>query len=283
MTRSSDGIDPPSWSLRVVVSGVILFTVAWTGGACDGPAEQESAPASDPGAVAGLADDSSTDDSRPEVSTNDAIAARGSGAEVRPSGAGGAGPVVLFFGTSLTAGYGLEGDAAAFPAVLQEKMDSAGLDYRVVNAGVPGETSAAGIRRIGWVLDRNEPDVVVLELGANDGLRGQDPDALRANLEAAIDSVRAHAPDADVVLAGMEAPPNLGPQYTEAFRAVFREVARSEDVVLVPFLLEDVAGVPELNQDDRIHPTAEGHRIVAENVWPVLEPVLEERGAPGER
>lgn len=190
-----------------------------------------------------------------------------------------AGPSVLFFGTSLTAGYGLEDRDAAFPGLIQEKIDSAGFGYHVVNAGVPGETSAAGLRRIGWVLDRNDAAVVVLELGANDGLRGQDPDALRANLEAAIDSVRAHEPRAALVLAGMEAPPNLGPRYTQEFRAAYRDVARSEDANLIPFLLEGVAGVPELNQDDRIHPTEEGHRIVAENVWEILAPVLRSRSS----
>lgn len=183
-------------------------------------------------------------------------------------------PVVLFFGTSLTAGYGLDDRGDAFPGLIQEKIDSAGFDYRVINAGVPGETSAAGLRRIGWILDRTDISVLVLELGANDGLRGQDPDALRENLRAAIDSTRAHDPDATIVLAGMEAPPNLGPRYTERFRATYAEVARINDVLLVPFLLEGVAGVEELNQSDRIHPTEAGHRRVAENVWEVLEPLL---------
>lgn len=183
-------------------------------------------------------------------------------------------PAVVFFGTSLTAGYGLEDRGDAFPGVIRERVDSAGLEYRVVDAGVPGETSAAGLRRIGWVLDRTNTAVLVLELGANDGLRGQDPEALRQNLQAAIDSIRAHDLDATIVLAGMEAPPNLGPRYTEEFRQVFREVARRNDALLIPFLLKGVAGVAELNQSDRIHPTAEGHRIVAETVWEVLEPLL---------
>lgn len=256
--------------------------MAVVAGACEGPAQRESGPASESGEVTGGAGAS-----RPEVAATDTTAARGSGRAggLSETGAGEAdeddeGPAVLFFGTSLTAGYGLEEEDSAFPAVIREKIDSAGFDYRVVSAGVPGETSAAGLRRIGWVLDRDDVGVVVLELGANDGLRGQDPDALRTNLGAAIDSVRAHAPDAAIVLAGMEAPPNLGPRYTEEFRSVFREVARSDDVALVPFLLDGVAGVPELNQDDRIHPTPAGHRLVAENVWAVLEPVLQERDAP---
>lgn len=158
--------------------------------------------------------------------------------------------------------------------MIQERIDSLELGYRVINAGVPGETSAAGLRRIGWVLERTDVEVLVLELGANDGLRGQDPEALRKNLQAAIDSTRAHEPDATIVLAGMEAPPNLGPRYTEGFRRVFQEVSSRNDAVLIPFLLEGVAGVADLNQPDRIHPTEEGHRIIADNVWDTLEPLL---------
>lgn len=190
-------------------------------------------------------------------------------------------PEILFFGTSLTAGYGLEDPGAAFPARIDEKLDSAGLEYRVVDAGVPGETSAAGRRRIGWVLDDRPVEVVVVELGGNDGLRGQDPEELGRNLAAVVDSVRARRPGAAVILAGMEAPPNMGPRYTEAFRGVFGDVAREKDAALVPFLLEGVAGDAELNQDDRIHPNARGHRRMADNVWEVLEPVLRRR-APGE-
>jgi acyl-CoA thioesterase-1 len=180
---------------------------------------------------------------------------------------------VVFVGTSLTAGFGLLSPDEAFSARLQELADSAGLAARMVNAGVSGETSAGGLRRIGWVLG-DTVDVLVLELGANDGLRGLDPGALQENLEAIIDSTRARWPDARVVLVGMEAPPNLGARYTRAFHDVFPAVARSRSTELVPFLLEGVGGVRELNQDDGIHPTAEGHRILARNVWPVLEPVL---------
>lgn len=181
-------------------------------------------------------------------------------------------PVVLFFGTSLTAGLGLEPEEA-FPALIQQKIDSAGLAFRAVNAGVSGETSAAGLRRIDWLLQQ-PVRVLVLELGANDALRGQDLDAARRNLQAIIDRTRARYPDVRLVVAGMEAPPNLGSRYTREFRTLFVSLARENDAALVPFLLEGVAGVPELNQADGIHPTAAGARIVAENVWGVLAAIL---------
>lgn len=203
-----------------------------------------------------------------------------------PGGRGGQGewtaaadarPVVLFFGTSLTAGLGLDPDEA-YPALIQHRIDSAGLGYRVVNGGVSGETSAAGLRRIDWLLQ--EPvRVLVLELGANDALRGQDVAAARANLQAIIDRTRARYPDVRVVVAGMEAPPNLGGRYTREFRDLFVTLARDNRAALIPFLLEGVGGMPELNQPDGIHPTAEGARVVADNVWRVLAPVL--RGEPG--
>lgn len=181
-------------------------------------------------------------------------------------------PVVLFFGTSLTAGLGLDPDEA-YPALIQRKIDSAGLGYRVVNGGVSGETSAAGLRRIDWLLQ--EPvRVLVLELGANDALRGQDVAAARANLQAIIDRTRARYPEVRVVVAGMEAPPNLGGRYTREFRDLFVTLARDNGAALIPFLLEGVGGVPELNQPDGIHPTSEGARVVADNVWRVLAPVL---------
>ncbi len=181
-------------------------------------------------------------------------------------------PVVLFLGTSLTAGLGLSPDQA-YPALIQAKIDSAGLDFRAVNAGVSGETSAGGLRRIDWLL-RQPVAVLVLELGANDMLRGQDIDALRSNLQAIIDRTRAAHPDAKIVIAGMRTAPNLGATYAEAFEAVFVELAESNDAPLIPFLLDGVAGIPELNQPDGNHPTAAGQMIVARNVWKVLEPVL---------
>ncbi|MDH3497980.1 MAG: arylesterase [Gemmatimonadota bacterium] len=181
-------------------------------------------------------------------------------------------PVVLFLGTSLTAGYGLADDQA-FPALIQQRVDSIGLRYRMVNAGVSGETSAGGLRRIGWLL-REPVAVLVLELGANDGLRGQSVAAMRANLQAIIDSTRAIHPDVAVVIAGMEAPPNMGGAYTRAFREAFPALARANDATLIPFLLDGVAAVPSLNQADGIHPTAEGQALMAETVWRYLAPIL---------
>jgi acyl-CoA thioesterase-1 len=186
-------------------------------------------------------------------------------------------PVVLFFGTSLTAGLGLDPEEA-YPALIQRKIDSAGLAYRVVNGGVSGETSAAGLRRIDWLL-REPVAVLVLELGANDALRGQDLAVARANLQEIIDRTRARYPGARLVVAGMEAPPNLGGRYTREFRELFVALAGDNRATLIPFLLEGVGGVAELNQPDGIHPTAEGARIVADNVWRALEPVLREGAA----
>lgn len=183
-------------------------------------------------------------------------------------------PVVLCFGTSLTAGLGLAPEEA-FPALLQRKADSAGLGFRVVNAGVSGETAAAGLRRIDWLLQQ-PISVLLLELGANDALRGQDLADAKRNLQAIIDRTRARYPAVRVVVAGMEAPPNLGPRYTREFRDLFRDLARENLAVLIPFLLEGVAGQAELNQTDGIHPTAAGARIVADRVWKTLEPVLRE-------
>jgi acyl-CoA thioesterase-1 len=193
-------------------------------------------------------------------------------------------PAVLFLGTSLTAGLGLS-ESEAYPARIQEKMDSAGIPLKVVNAGVSGETSAGGLRRVDWLLHQPVA-VLVLELGANDALRGQDLEATRRNLQAIIDRTRAVHPDAAIVIAGMQAPPNLGNRYTTAFRDLFPDLARRNRAALIPFLLEGVAGVPRLNQADGIHPTAEGDSIVAENVWRVLKPVLQDgegRRGKGER
>jgi acyl-CoA thioesterase-1 len=184
-------------------------------------------------------------------------------------------PAVLFFGTSLTAGLGLEPEQA-YPALIQQKIDSAGLDFRAVNAGVSGETSAAGLRRVDWLLQQPIA-VLVLELGANDALRGQDLSALRRNLQEIIDRTRARHPQAEIVIAGMRMPPNLGLRYTREFRDLFVDLARENDAALIPFLLEDVAAEPELNQSDGIHPNAAGARIMAQNVWRVLEPILRER------
>lgn len=180
--------------------------------------------------------------------------------------------MVLFVGTSLTAGLGLD-PSAAYPALVQRKVDSAGYAARVVNAGLSGETSAGLVRRIDWLLE--EPTaVVVVETGANDGLRGLDVDSLGANLRGIIGTVRARRPDARILLVQMEAPPNFGAQYTAAFRETFGRVAADSGVTLVPFLLDGVAGVRALNQDDGIHPNERGAEVVAATVWRALQPVL---------
>lgn len=181
-------------------------------------------------------------------------------------------PSIVFLGTSLTAGLGLDPDSA-FPALLQRKLDSVGLKYSVVNAGESGESSAGAVRRIDWIL-RQPPAMLVIETGANDGLRGQDPDSIRGNIQAMIERIRARAPETRIVLVGMEALPNLGQDYVRRFRAIYPAVARANAVPLIPFLLAGVAGVDSLNQQDGIHPNAKGERIVAENVWKVLRPML---------
>ena len=182
---------------------------------------------------------------------------------------------VLFVGTSLTAGYGV-GAEQAYPAVLQQMIDSAGLPYRVVNAGISGETSAGGLRRIDWSLQQ-PTDVLVVELGANDALRGLDPAAMRSNLDGILARARELHPAVAIVILGMEAPPNLGADYGMRFRSVFADLARQYDAALVPFLLDGVAADPALNLEDGIHPNAAGHRVLARTVWAVLGPVLTER------
>jgi acyl-CoA thioesterase-1 len=181
-------------------------------------------------------------------------------------------PVILFLGTSLTAGYGVEPDQA-FPALIQERLLREGFSYRVVNAGVSGETSAGALRRIGWLL-RQKVAVLVVETGANDGLRGQDPDATRANIQAIFEAAFQQSPPAKLLLLGMQAPPNLGAEYVARFRAIYPALARENRAALVPFLLEGVGGVPSLNQADGIHPTPEGHRILADTVWRGLRELL---------
>ena len=179
---------------------------------------------------------------------------------------------ILFYGNSLTAGYGVE-PTQAFPALVGKKIDSVGLGYTVVNAGLSGETTAGGKSRIGWVL-RKPVDVFVLELGGNDGLRGLPLSATRQNLQAIIDTVRAKSPQAQIVLAGMQIPPNMGTAYTKEFRELYKQLADKNKLVLIPFLLENVGGIPKLNQPDGIHPNVTGHRIVANTVWQVIKPIL---------
>jgi acyl-CoA thioesterase-1 len=187
--------------------------------------------------------------------------------------AGTARPRVVFLGDSLTAGLGVS-PAEAYPGVLERRMHDAGLDYEVVNAGVSGDTSAGALRRVDWSLE-GDVRVLVVAIGANDGLRGLPADALRQNLDAIVAAAeRRHVA---VLLAGMEAPPNFGEAYTREFRTVYRDVARSRRVRFLPFLLDGVAGRPALNQADGIHPNAEGHRLVADLVWRELEPMLTAR------
>jgi acyl-CoA thioesterase-1 len=182
---------------------------------------------------------------------------------------------VLVLGNSIAAGAGVS-PQEAFPALLQQKVDSLGWDARVQNAGVSGETTAGGRQRIGWLL-QDSVDVLVLELGGNDGLRGIDPSVTRENLRGIIDTTLTTYPQAQVLLAGMQIPPNLGQTYTQQFRQVYPEVAGAYDrVTLIPFILQDVAGVDSLMQDDGIHPTAAGHRLVARTVWKQLRPILAE-------
>ncbi len=179
---------------------------------------------------------------------------------------------IVFLGTSLTAGLGLDPDQA-YPALIQRKLDAAGLRYEAVNAGVSGETSAGARRRVDWLLQQPAA-VLVIETGANDGLRGLEVDSMRSNIQAMIDEAEAKAPKPVVVLVGMRAPPNLGFTYSRQFEKVFPELAKENELPLVPFLLDGVAGRPSLNQADMIHPTADGQRLMAETVWKVLEPVL---------
>lgn len=180
---------------------------------------------------------------------------------------------VLFVGTSLTAGLGLDPEQS-YPALIARRIDSLGLPYEVDNAGYSGETSAGALRRIDWLI-RNPVDVLVLETGANDGLRGLSVDSMQANIQAIIDRVRAASPDARILLVGMEAPPNLGPRYTSEFRKVFPEVAERNGATLLPFLLVGVAGVDSLNQGDGIHPNVAGSRMLAETVWRALLPLVQ--------
>lgn len=184
---------------------------------------------------------------------------------------------VVVLGDSITAGYGLD-PAQAYPALLQQQIDAAGLPFTVVNAGVSGDTTAGGLRRIEWALGPGA-EVLIIALGGNDGLRGIAPQQTAENLAGLIQRARSKAPTIAVIVAGMEMPSNLGREFTEEFRAVFPRIAREHDAALIPLLLEGVGGVAELNQADLIHPTREGQRRVAANVWKILEKVLLARAA----
>lgn len=179
---------------------------------------------------------------------------------------------IIFFGNSITAGYQLD-PATAFPALLQKRLDSLEYAYEVVNAGLSGETTAAGVERLGWVL-KGQVDIFALELGANDGLRGLPLTETKNNLLKMIDAVREVNPEVKILLMGMEVPPNMGDEYAAEFREVFQSVAAAREVAFIPFLLKGVAGIKDLNLQDGIHPTEEGHRILADNVWAELEGLL---------
>jgi len=185
------------------------------------------------------------------------------------------GPSIVFLGTSITAGLGLD-PSQAYPAVIQRRLDSLHLRYQVVNAGVSGETSAGALQRIDWLL-RQKPAILVIETGANDGLRGQDPGSTKANIQHIIDRVRDQSPGTRIVLAGMRTLPNMGGRYLGEFVKIYPDLARANRVPLIPFILEGVGGVDSLNQADGIHPTPAGQRIVAENVWQVLGPLVTPR------
>lgn len=194
-----------------------------------------------------------------------------------PSPAGSVAPArtILFFGDSLTAGYGLDNaDAEAFPALIGQKLKDAGLPFQAVNGGLSGDTTAGGLRRIDWVL-RRPVDILVLELGGNDGLRGISPDESARNLQAIIDKTRGKNPRVRVVIAGMQMPPNFGADYVAKFAAMFPALAKANPgSALIPFVLDGVGGIAALNQGDQIHPTAQGHRIIADLIWKTLEPMV---------
>lgn len=179
---------------------------------------------------------------------------------------------ILFFGNSLTAGYGIDPEDA-FAGLVQERLDSLGKDYKVINGGLSGETTAGGLSRLDWFLE-DEPYIFVLELGGNDGLRGIQLSETKSNLIAIIDKVKSKYPSTKIILAGMQIPPNMGQEYTEEFKAIYPSVAQEKNVSLIPFLLEGVAGNPELNLPDGIHPTEAGHQIVFETIWPFIQELI---------
>ncbi len=209
----------------------------------------------------------------PQASTPAPAAAPAASTEPSDSGL----PKIVVLGDSLTAGLGLA-QPQAYPALLQEKLNAGGYKWEVVNAGISGDTSAAGLDRVDWALDEGHVRILILELGANDGLRGLPPSEMKKNLGAIIE--RAKDRRIAVLLAGMEAPPNFGPDYTVSFRQVYRDLARQYNVALLPFLLDRVAGDPSLNQSDGIHPNVDGSHIVADTVWRVLRPMVDAASAP---
>ncbi len=224
--------------------------------------------------MAGCGQDRSNSSSPPSSSDTTAITQSKERSSAAPDTTSDDGVRVLVLGNSIAAGLGVSSQAA-FPTRLQQKVDSLGWNVAVQNAGVNGETTAGGRSRIGWLLNE-KVDVLILELGGNDGLRGVDLQSTEQNLTAIIDTTLSTYPEAQVLLAGMRIPPNLGPEYTKQFRKLYPTLAGQYDrVTLIPFVLQNVAGVDSLMQDDGIHPTAAGHRLVAQNVWEQLRPILE--------
>lgn len=189
---------------------------------------------------------------------------------------------IVFLGDSITAGYGLDPEAA-YPALLQKKINARQLPYTVINAGVSGDTTAGGLRRINWVLRGSEPEIVVVALGGNDGLRGLPVEQTRENLSKIIDRIRSVRPESKILLAGMRMPESMGRDYSEQFFASFNKVAKEKKVALLPFLLEGVGGEPAMNQNDQIHPNAKGQKKIADTVWQHLEPWLERDRFRGQR
>lgn len=179
---------------------------------------------------------------------------------------------ILFFGDSITAGLGVD-KSQAFPALIQDRIDSLGLNFEVINGGLSGETSAGGLRRIDWVLQR-DIDIMVLELGGNDGLRGIDLNSTKDNLQKIIDKVQTTNPDAKIILAGMQVPPNLGQDYTRQFETIYPELAQENNLPLIPMIMDKVGGDEELMQSDGLHPTPKGHNVIANTMWDTLEPIL---------
>jgi acyl-CoA thioesterase I len=259
------------WTGQSRVAPAIL-SVIWLA-ACSGkPAEKpaQSAPARE---AASAPAPNAPAPNAPAPSESAAPAAPGAPAPHAPSAPPApSAPRVVCLGDSLTAGYGLPSPDEAYPALLERKLASAGLSYEVINAGVSGDTSAGGLRRLDWSL-QGDVRVLVIALGGNDGLRGLPPAELRANLDAIIKA--AEARHIRVLLLGMEAPPNFGDRYTQEFRAVYRDLARQHHVAFIPFFLTGVAGIDGLNQGDGIHPTAEGQQKIADLIWPVLKPLVE--------
>jgi acyl-CoA thioesterase-1 len=248
-----------------VLALLALGIAAWGCGASE-PAPQAATPAAATNPAVTATDSAFTDSGV----TDSAVA----GSAITSPAVANSAPVVLFLGTSLTAGYGLP-SGEAFAARIQQRIDATALDFRVVNAGVSGDTSAGGLARLDWLL-RLPIAALVLELGANDMLRGLSVDAMRANLAAILEQTRRAQPGVRFVIAGMQAAPNLGLDYAQRFNDVFPKLARAHDAELIPFLLDGIAGERQLNQADGIHPTAEGHERIAETVWRTLEPVLRE-------